>query len=237
MAKRKGVCESVAEAVIARIKGGELKPGDRLPNEKDMAELYGVSRISLREALRYLAARGLIVTRHGDGTFVNTYEPGWLAEAIYEFSLLDDAPTLEALELRQIMETEAARLCCANATEEEIAEIRRYKEEREKLCAPPLQPEDADLRHAYDSKFHRAIGKGTHNDLFSRFIEVMRRTIDLHQREASTTESDVRETSRFHDEIMQAIESRDGDRAAEMMRKHLMHVENAIRKNLGKKGR
>lgn len=230
MKKKKGICESIAEQVINKIKAGELRSGDRLPNEKEMADEYGVSRISLREALRYLAARGLIVTRHGDGTFINTYRPEWLAEAIYEFSLLDVTPLIETLELRKIMEAEAARLCCINATKEEIAEMRRHMEAREEICRLPLAQQDADRRYASDLDFHMAIAKGTHNRMFSRFIEIMHRTIEHHKREVSYSAANIKKTTNFHRNIMQAIEQRNGEEAAEMMRKHINMIDDSFKK-------
>lgn len=227
---KKGVCQTIVESIIDRIKSGALKPGDKLPNEKEMAEQYGVSRISLREALRSLAAKGLVVTRHGEGTCINTYDPNAVAATIYEYSLLDNTPLIEMVELRKIMESEAARLACANATEADIAKIKFYKEAREKYYNSMTSPKKTDRKYEYDRNFHMAIAEATHNSMFVNFITTIRRTLDIHQRETTVNTDNIRDTTYFHNEIVKAIESRDGERAAEMMTKHIEQVENAIKK-------
>lgn len=234
MIAKKGVCQTIVESVIDQIKNGKLKPGDRLPNEKEMAEQYGVSRISLREALRSLSAKGLVVTKHGEGTFINTYDSNAVAATIYEHSLLDNTPLIEMVELRKIMESEAARLACANATEEDIAKIKFYKEARERHYNNMTSPKKIELKYEYDRNFHMAIAEATHNAMFVRFIETIRKTLDIHQREATNNTDNISNTTYYHDEILKSIENRDGERAAEMMYKHIEQVEKTIKKNLGK---
>ncbi len=134
MIQRKSVSDSIVDSIIEDIQNKKLSPGDKLPTEAEMAEEYGVSRISIREALRSLSAVGLVVTRHGEGSFINEYNPDMLASTLRSISLLDDTPVLEMLQLRKIMETEAARLCAENATKEELDMVQFYLKEREKYC-------------------------------------------------------------------------------------------------------
>ena len=117
------VSDKVVQKIIDRLARRELKPGDKLPSEAVMAAELGVSRIALREGLKALAAKGLIVTRHGEGSFINQYSPKLLSDTLFNLSLLNDGPLLEILQLRKLIETEAARLCASNATAEELAEI------------------------------------------------------------------------------------------------------------------
>lgn len=217
MIQRKNVCDSCVEEIITKIRNKELVPGDKLPNEKDMAEEYGVSRISLREALRYLSAKGLIVTRHGEGSFVNAYDPNMIVETFYNFSLLASDPILEMLEIRKIMETESAKLCAKNATDDEIAKIKEYKEQRENTT-------DQEQRYEYDRLFHLAIAQASHNDIFMRFIETIYRTVELHQRGYTKDQRKISNTTAFHNEILTAIESRDQAAAADAMYAHIDHV-------------
>ena len=227
MIERKSVCDMIVDSVIEQIKDHRLKPGDKLPNENDMAAQYGVSRISLREALRVLTAKGLIVTRHGEGSFVNEYDPKLLATMFYQFSLLNPTPLLELLQLRKIMETEAVRLCCEMATEEEIKEIRYHKELHEDYCSKEQTEENMRAKYEEDRLFHMSIAIGTHNMIFVRFMETIHDSIALHQR-ASYQPEHMKETIRFHNAILEAIEARDAARAAEMMEEHLTQVGQGI---------
>jgi GntR family transcriptional repressor for pyruvate dehydrogenase complex len=230
MIAKKGVCQTIVEAIIDQIKNGKLKPGDKLPNEKEMAEQYGVSRISLREALRSLSAKGLVVTKHGEGTFINTYDSNAVAATIYEYSLLDNTPLIEMVELRKIMESEAAKLACANATEEDIARIKYYKEAREQHYSNKMSTNKIELKYEYDRDFHLAIAEATHNSMFVNFIKTIRKTLDIHQRETTSNTANIRDTTYYHDEILKAIENRNGELAAEMMFKHIEQVENALKR-------
>lgn len=224
---RKSVCDMIVDDVIEQIKNHKLNPGDRLPNEKDMAAQYGVSRISLREALRVLLTKGLIVTRHGEGSFVNEYDSKLFADLFYQFSLLSPTPLMELLQLRKIMETEASRLCCESATQEEIEEIRSHKDQHEAYCAKPQTEENISEKYRQDQLFHRSIAAATHNMIFVRFMETIHESIALHQRASSQPEQ-VQKTISFHRAIMEAVEARDAVRAADMMEQHLTQVEQSI---------
>lgn len=223
------VCDIVVESIIEKIRSGELRPGDRLPNEKDLAAQYNVSAISLREALRVLAARGLLVTKHGIGTFVNTYNPDLIAQTFYYFSLLDQSPLLEMLQLRKIMETQSARLCATHATEDEIKTIKFHKTQREYYCELPPSPENIKCKYEHDRLFHFNIAKASHNEIFYRFIESISRAIDQHQAASSLTEQDVRNTTYYHSEIMKAIENHQINIAGDMMWKHMETIEAAMK--------
>ncbi|MFI3209022.1 MAG: FadR/GntR family transcriptional regulator [Eubacteriales bacterium] len=224
MIQRKNVCDSIVEDVIEKIKNKQLLPGDKLPNEKDMSEEFGVSRISLREALRYLSAKGLIVTRHGEGSLINEYNPNMIAETFYNFSLLTDNPIMEMLEIRKIMESEAARLCATKATEEEIAEIIKYKDKREEYC----ESNDSNLKFEYDRLFHLSIASACHNEVLHKFIETIHWTIELHQREYTKNQENVAHTTNFHEEIATAIANHDADVAADKMYAHLELIEKSF---------
>lgn len=224
---RKSVCDMIVESVIEQIRNHTLNPGDKLPNENDMAAEYGVSRISLREALRVLTAKGLITTKHGEGSFVNTYNPKLLADMFANISLLSPAPLLEMLQLRKIMETESVKLCCENASENDIQEIRLHKELHEEYCTKEETEENTEEKYEQDRLFHISIAKATHNSLFVQFMETIHETIALHQR-ASYQPEQVKQTLYYHNAILEAIEKRDAELAAQMMDKHLTQVGESI---------
>jgi GntR family transcriptional repressor for pyruvate dehydrogenase complex len=234
MINRKSICDGIIDSIIQKIRDHELKPGDKLPNEVDMAEEYGVSRISLREALKSLAARGLIVTKHGEGSFINDYDPEMVAETICSVSLLNDAPILEMLQLRKIMETEAAKLCAVNASDKELATIEKYKKGREKYCNSPKTPEYIKKKYEMDKLFHLSIAKGSHNEIFIKFIETIHTTIDIHQKLSAVNSKSIQDSTYYHNEIFNAIKAHDAEKAGQMMYAHLANVETSFKTSANK---
>ncbi len=231
MIQRKSVSDSIVDSIIEDIQNKKLSPGDKLPTEAEMAEEYGVSRISIREALRSLSAVGLVVTRHGEGSFINEYNPDMLASTLRSISLLDDTPVLEMLQLRKIMETEAARLCAENATKEELDVVQLYLKEREKYCRVEATSENIKKKYEMDKMFHLSIAKGSHNEIFIKFIETIHASIDIHQRESSKNDEQIDKATYFHQEIMSALLDHDKEKAGKMMYEHLANVEKNFRRS------
>lgn len=225
MIQRISLCDSIVDAITNDIRTKVLHPGDKLPTEAEMAQQYGVSRISVREALRTLSARGLIVTKHGEGSFVNEYDPKLLASVLMSISLLENTPILEMLQLRKIIETEAARLCAKNATKDELMQIKYYMEEREKYCRMKQTPENIANKYEMDRNFHLSIAKGSHNDIFIKFIESITTSIIIHQKQSSQSDEQIRITTQFHRAIFSAIEQHDYEKAGQKMYEHLENVE------------
>ncbi len=225
------VSDKVVQKIIDRLARRELKPGDKLPSEAVMAAELGVSRIALREGLKALAAKGLIVTRHGEGSFINQYSPKLLSDTLFNLSLLNDGPLLEILQLRKLIETEAARLCASNATAEELAEIVLYKDKREQYCKVEQTDDAIAKKYEYDRLFHQAIAKGSHVQLYRQFLETIQTSLSIHQSFSSSSET-MASTSHFHAEITNALINRDPETAASMMYAHLSQIEEAMgRKN------
>ena len=106
------------------IASGELRAGDRLPIEKDLAARWGVSRGSLREAVRSLAALGVLETRQGDGTYVTQLDPGSLLRPLEFWADLQEvSQSVELLAVRRVLETESAGLAAVRLTDEELSRL------------------------------------------------------------------------------------------------------------------
>ena len=219
--EKKGVGSQVADTIMEQIRSGQLKPGDKLPNEKEMAESFGISRVSLREGLKLLSAKGLISTKHGGGTYVNPFGEDTLSESFCIYAAQDDSLALEMLDVRRLIETEAARLASIYASDEEIEKIHKYMLLREEALSAELQGENrSEQRYYYDEQFHLAIAQASHNTVFVNFIKMIHRTLGAHQQQASVR-SGKTETSYYHQEIYRAIVARQPEKAAEMMTKHI----------------
>lgn len=228
---KKNISEQIIDIMIEKIKVKELRPGDKLPNERDLAIELGVSRVSLREALRSLNNMGILTTRHGEGTFVNEYDPEKADNSLRLYSMLNEAPIKEMMQLRKIMEQETARIAALSATAEDIAKIRSYKEMREKKYYNSLSDSGyADHYHEMDMLFHRSIAQATHNSVFINFLDIIRNSINFHQNRASSRPGMFEITTTHHDRIFWAIANHEPDKAAKAMLDHLEDVEQEVNK-------
>ena len=135
------------ESTIGRIKqmlvDGELRPGDRLPVEKDLAADLGVSRNTLREAVRALTTLKVLQTRQGDGTYVTSLEPDLLLDGMaFVAELHGEAGELQFLHVRRLLEPEATALAVSRLTEAEVAELRNLVTESRTLVRTPAVDHD-----------------------------------------------------------------------------------------------
>ena len=127
--KRTSVSLEAAEAIKALIVSGELGSGDALPPERNLAAMLGISRPSVREALRVLTAMNVVEPRHGGGTYVTSLDPSLLAQPIN--FLLQVAPRtfLHLFEVRQVLEVSAARLAAPKMTDEVVEELQKLADQ------------------------------------------------------------------------------------------------------------
>jgi len=221
--RRTTLREQAAVQIKTLILEGRLKPGDRLPSERNLVDRLGVSRASVREALRSLEIRGLLDVRPGEGAFVREVP----VEAVLDplsTALLDRRSLLEVLEARQILEPEIAALAAQRAHPEDIREMERILGE--------MQDSLRDQR--YDSAvqsiiaYHRVITRATGNRLIQRLMdtiadllsESMRETLRLRGRPARSLEG--------HRQILAAIRTGDAASAKAAMLSHIRGVEEAI---------
>src|SRR6188768_3523579 len=149
--------EIVVQHVRALIERGELKPGDRLPPERELAVQLGVSRPSVRAGLRSLAAIGVLQTRHGAGTFITDGPPTLGSEPLSFLAALHGFTRDEMFEARRILEVEAAGLAAERATSEHLATL---SEEVAGLFANRDNPH---LFLVHDINFHRAVADSAKN--------------------------------------------------------------------------
>ncbi|MEW6166006.1 MAG: FCD domain-containing protein [Pseudomonadota bacterium] len=166
----------VATALETRILEGSLKPGDRLPAERELAVELGVSRPSLREAIQKLISKGLLTSRHGGGTFVTDRLETPFVDPWRE--MLSDHPLLQhdLLEFRQMLESQAARFAAERATDVDIARLDAAYAALEAVYA------SGDLSSCVDTDvaFHQAIAEAAHNVLIGHLTASLFRVIHGH---------------------------------------------------------
>ena len=151
----------VSESILALIRSGELKPGARLPSEPQLIELTGVSRSSVREAIRSLETMGLLEIRRGKGTYIRAIETGAMADAQMLLMLADRRVLENLVEVRVLLEPLMARLAAERATPDDVDALRRQLEAMR----------DAPDREAWRPPhlaFHQALAEATHNIIMSK---------------------------------------------------------------------
>ena len=222
----KKISEEIVDQIKNLISQGELKPGERIPSERDMATLLGVSRPSVREAIMVLEAMGLVESRQGGGTFVRSLAEASLADPLT--SMVEDNPDLlqALLEVRMGLEGWSAKLAAARITEEEIANLHKFVGEME------TQASRGGWDSHLDARFHYAITAATHNTIQLHVLDTIRglwhATIELALTEFYRREGYLEPLMNQHRAIFEAIRGRDGEKAQREMMTHLEFVQEKL---------
>ncbi len=227
--RKVNLSDSVVDYIKSMIQSGQLKPGDKLPPEREFARQLGVSRTALREAFKTLSLMGLLGIRQGEGTFVSRVAPPSYMKAIKPMLLMGRTDILELVEARKIIETKSAALCALRATEEELHGI----EELVQLMSRNL--EDVEAFNQLDLGFHMSIAKAAHNSVLTTVLETIRDLLMEQVRSVQRLPGAITRAFRFHQELLLALNARDSVRAERVMCEHLDDVEKAILETQGQK--
>lgn len=215
--------EEIANRLLVLIQGQELRPGDKLPAERELAQMMGVSRPVLREALRALSLMRVVDIRHGDGTYITSLEPEQLISHL-DFVLARDSVALSTLfEARRVVESGNIRFAAARISTREIARLEAL------LVSLGDAIDDPDRFGDLDMEFHNAICDAAANFLLSQFMSIVNTMGRVSRRKTGALRS-VREAA-YHDHrvIVEAFRAHDVDAAEAAMREHLDHAEEALR--------
>lgn len=220
--KKSAVPEEISARLLALIRERHLRPGDKLPPERELAAAMQVSRPSLREALAALAMMNVIETRQGDGTYVTSLNPDLLVEPL-DFALsLDDSLFLYLFEVRRILEVAIARLAAERISRSQVAVL-------EDLVAASVEAaDDAALFLEVDLALHNLIADASANPLLKRIMTSLGRLGSV-SRARTGAEPAVRLASvGDHRLIVAALKAHDPQAAAQAMLTHLDHVESTL---------
>ncbi len=215
---------SVTDQAIAQIKqmivSGELSPGDRLPKESDLAARLGLSRSSLREAVRALTLIRILDTRQGDGTYVTSLEPAILTDALsFLVDFHQDSTVLALLEVRRVLEPAATAMAAQRITEDELAELSRLLDEMA-VCETVEEFVENDLT------FHRTIAAASGNAVLASLLDSLSGPTSRARIWRGVTQADaVQRTRAEHTAIYDALEHRRPDVARAWATVHVAGVE------------
>lgn len=226
--KRNAIPERIATNLISLIRENQLGPGDRLPPERELATLMGVSRSTLREALRALSILNIIEMRQGDGTYVSSLDIELLVEPL-DHVLTMDSPTLTQLfEVRRILELGAIGLAAERISPEELTFLdgclQRTIESRERLDYATFLLADIDL--------HETIAQAARNPLLLRFVISMRVLGKASRERTVRLPGVVDQTIKDHKAIVEALKKKDALEAQASMLEHLNNVERRLKETI-----
>lgn len=222
---------AVTDVAIEKIKqmivAGELRPGDRLPREPDLAERLGLSRNSLREAVRALSLIRVLDVRQGDGTYVTSLDPGLLLDALsFVVDLHRDDTVLDFLEVRRILEPAATALAAQRMSDEEVGKLRGV------LNGLGDAPSIDELV-ANDLEFHRQIAVCADNSVLASLLDSLSvPTTRARIWRGLTQEGAVSKTREQHAAILDALASRQPELAQSWATVHIAGVEEWLRRVL-----
>jgi GntR family transcriptional repressor for pyruvate dehydrogenase complex len=218
---RQKTYELVAERLLALISSRRLEPGDVIPSERELVQLYGVGRSSIREALRMLESKGVIKSR-GNGSFAVAEFANTLNYSLDFLLSVDEADYGELFEVRRILEGEAAALAATRRTEEDLERIEAAIAAMEAGLGSEEGFITADLR------FHLTIAEASGNRLIARLMEAIRSLLQRSLSSAYHIPGSPEGAVVLHRLILQAIAAGRPEEARQRMQEHVSRVERDI---------
>jgi GntR family transcriptional regulator, transcriptional repressor for pyruvate dehydrogenase complex len=213
------------QSIVAQIEGllerGELKPGDQLPPERQLADQFQVSRASVREALRSLELLGIVETRAGGGTFMRQAQPDDLARPLT--SLIARGHSLEdVIDVRSLIEPAIAERAARNISVTDLAELREIlaAQERKVAAGEPYVDED--------TRFHEAIGDAARNELLTTMLGVIWDVLRASREQWLQDEHRAHASLDAHRRILAALERHDPPAARSAAAEHIRAVGEGI---------
>lgn len=221
-ANKQKVYEIIFQKIQTEITAGILEAGEKLPPERELAVKYGVSRTSIREALRLLELSDFVEIRPGDGTFIKTNEQQTIQQQLTSVALKTDQTTLyEMLELRLILESQCAALAALRATGQDIEKIARTLEAMKNT-------DDEEIGIQADLDFHMAIAAAANNSVLAQLISSlashMRSTIEVTRKHRLASKENFARTLEEHHAIFIAISRGESERAKALMEDHIRTI-------------
>jgi len=195
----------------------KYQPGDKLPVENELAQLFSVSRVTVREAIRQLNTMGIVDVRQGEGTFVEQLTPSSFMRPMLPMLTLSDVDLADIFEVRMLIECRAAEYATQRATDEEIAQLKATLEEMEEAALAG----DIRLHNEIDVRFHNEIAKCSHNQVITVICELITELIKESVFYSCSVPSHIVNSVVYHNRIYHALVERNASEVKQAMSEHL----------------
>jgi GntR family transcriptional repressor for pyruvate dehydrogenase complex len=212
------ISETIVDQIRQLMRQGQLRPGDRLPAERDLCERFGVSRVTVREALRMLESSGLVEIRVGarGGAFVTAPTSEHIGDGLADMLTLSALTAADVTEVRLILEVGIVPLVCARATEEDLAALNEICERSREAIG------NGTYTMALSAEFHARVAASTHNPALGMLVDSFRGPIRMSLESAKATAPEMGVLgSEEHERFTEAVRQRDPELATRIMREHL----------------
>lgn len=221
--RRSKIYEEVAKQ-IERLILAKMKPGDKLPAERELSEMFRVSRSSIRDAIRSLELLGLVEPRQGVGTVVTEVSAETVVNPISNVLIRQRQLVSELLDVRKMLEPPLAARAATHASQEEIAEM------QEILARQARKMADGELAIEEDSEFHYAIAMASGNSVVLKVLDLLMDLLRGTREKALQVEGRPQKSMGGHKQIMSAIKKRDAAAAEAAMCRHIEEIEQIVLK-------
>lgn len=224
----------VVDQMVELISTGVLNPGDKLPSELEMTRRFGISRISLREAMKLLEAKGYIESHGRKGKYVKSVVDNAIKSPIEGLISIDHKKIWELLYVRRIVDSEAAFMAAENATDRQIAKLSQFRTDLEKLGIDDLmnKREGGKLY----AEFYNDLADSTNNTIFSHLIKsisnILRGALPYSRVKLSVIKGSSRAIYDQHVKILEAIKKRNPSEAKKAVINHIDYLETTLKKVL-----
>ena len=224
--KTKRVYEQIVEQIKELMRQGDLKPGDKLMSERELSDKLGVSRTSVREALSALDFLGILESRQGEGTFISNVSEQVLIEPLALFMMMDREASLELLEVRKMMESDAAELAAFRAEDEDIEKMSKA------LALMEQDLKQKVLGEENDAIFHYSIAEATRNTMLMKMMSLISDLLVQNMRTSRqylyNKKGNAEKLYQQHCNIYRAIKEGNPKQAKQEMFDHLDFVEKEL---------
>jgi GntR family transcriptional regulator, transcriptional repressor for pyruvate dehydrogenase complex len=212
------ISEIIVEQIRFLMRQGQLRPGDRLPPERDLCERLSVSRVTVREALRMLESRGLVEIRVGarGGAFVTAPSSDRVGEGLTDLLTLSVISAADVTEVRMVLEVGIVPQVCERATEEDLSDL-------DEICQRYTAAlREGDFTMDMSLEFHIRVAEAAHNPAVAMLVQSFRGPILLSLQEAKNAAPEMGHLgTREHERFVDAVRRRDPEAASHIMAGHL----------------
>jgi len=229
---RTSLSDEIVQQITELISHEVLKPGDRLPSERELCKKFGVGRTSLREALRSLAVMGILDGRVGEGTFVSPSNSKYLAKSLQWGLLLDRKKVQDLIETRLMLESQTTYLAAQRANNSNLREIEHAIQQMAKHLGQPEKYLEFDLQ------FHLAIAQAAQNSILFNLLSMTRGYLhewikeSLAQPRNSRLGRRAKLSVREHKKILEALRKGHPEAARQAMTEHILSSSADLQKQI-----
>jgi len=213
--KKVNISQLIVEKIIELINNGELSLGDKIPSESGLMERFQVGRSSVREAMQALSIMNVVDIKPGQGTFIRDFsKENRFTQHIFD-PLIDKKVTMDLVEARNAIEPVMAALAAQRASQEDLNDIELLIER----CRNEIKKKEP--VYELSTEFHLLVAKASHNKIFLQFMQSLEGLLAARGARIEEKESFTEWETQSHNEIYQAIKSRDSEAANRIMSEHI----------------